>query len=88
MGNFYFGGEPPIPLSLLKLILFTTHWYVRHSVVTVPDNPPIAAVHGCLYAMFQTKNAENPTSIPKVAYPILMYVLLFPINTDITITIN
>lgn len=55
---------------------------------TVPDNPPIAAVHGCLYAMFQTKKAENPTSIPKVAYPILTYVLLFPINTDITIILD
>lgn len=46
-----------------------------HSART-PDNPPIAAVHGCLYAMFQTRNAENPTNIPTHAYPTLTYVFL------------
>lgn len=49
-----------------------------HSART-PDNPPIAAVHGCLQAMFQARNAENPTSTPTHAYPTFIYILLIAI---------
>ena len=53
---------------------------MSYKLVPIPDKPPIAAVHGCLYTMFQTKKAENPIRVPNEAYPMLMYVLLVPIT--------
>lgn len=44
----------------------------RAQSAKTPDRPPMAAVHGCLYAIFQTRNADNPTRVPKAAYPMLI----------------
>lgn len=46
---------------------------------STPDSPPMAAVHGWLYAMFHTRNAEKPMRVPKDEYPILTYVLFIAI---------
>lgn len=56
-------------------------WVTSVQRARTPDSPPMAAVHGWLNAMFQTKNAENPISKPNEAYPILIYVLLTPMIT-------